>query len=97
MLDGKYTSSLNTPMGAINGTITLRTQENQVEGMIETMGMKNNFRGMKTKEDECQFTGNFATPMGSIEYNATCRVVQNSLELMANTNKGNFKLTGKRM
>lgn len=97
MLDGKYASSLNTPMGAISGTITLMSNGNNVQGTIETMGMKNNFRGIKTKENECQFTGNFNTPMGNIEYTATCMVVNNQLELMANTNKGNFKMQGKRM
>ena len=40
MLDGKYTSSLNTPMGAINGVITLMSNGNQVQGIVEIMGMK---------------------------------------------------------
>ena len=97
MLDGKYASSLNTPMGAINGTITLITNGNNVQGTIETMGMKNQFQGMKTKENECAFKGNFNTPLGNIQYTATCTVNNNALELMANTNKGSFKLMGKRM
>ena len=97
MLDGKYGCSLNTPMGAINGTITLMCNGNNVQGILETMGMKNNFQGMKTKENECSFKGNFNTPMGQIQYSATCVVNQNQLELMTNTNKGNFKIMGKRM
>ncbi len=97
MLDGKYSSSLNTPMGAINGTITLMSNGNNVQGIIETMGMRNNFVGIKTKENEATFKGNFNTPLGNIQYNATCVVVNGNLELMANTNKGNFKLMGKRM
>lgn len=97
MLDGKYNSSLNTPMGAINGTITLQSRGNNVEGTIETMGMRNTFKGMKTKENECTFSGNFNTPLGTIQYNTTCVVNNNKLELMASTNKGNFKLLGNRM
>lgn len=97
MLDGKYSSSLNTPMGAINGTITLMSQGTNVQGVLETMGMKNNFQGKITKENECQFAGKFNTPLGAIDYQATCSVMQDTLELMANTNKGNFRLTGKRM
>lgn len=97
MLDGKYNSSLNMPMGAINGTITLQSRGNNVEGTIETMGMRNTFKGMKTKENECTFSGNFNTPLGIIQYNATCVVNNNKLELMASTNKGNFKLLGNRM
>ena len=97
MLDGKYTSSLNTPMGAINGTITLMSKNNNVQGILEVMGMKNDFQGMKTAENECKFSGNFNTPLGNIEYNATCKVINNNLELLASTNKGNFRLMGKRM
>ena len=55
MLDGRYTSSLNTPMGVINGMITLSTNGNNVQGTVEIMGMKNQFQGMKTKENECAF------------------------------------------
>lgn len=96
MLDGKYASSLNTPMGAINGTITLMSKGNNVQGIIETMGMRNSFQGMKIGENEAKFTGNFSTPLGNIEYSAICKVMGNNLELLANTNKGNFKLIGKR-
>lgn len=97
MLDGKYSSSLNTPMGAINGTITLMSNANNVQGIIETMGMRNQFNGTKTKDNECTFNGNFNTPLGNIQYTATCIVNHNTLELIANTNKGNFKLMGNRM
>lgn len=97
MLDGRYSSSLNTPMGGINGTITLKCNGNYVQGILEAMGMKNNFQGMKTNENECQFKGNFNTPMGNIEYTAMCKVMNNNLELIANTNKGSFKIMGKRM
>lgn len=97
MLDGKYGCSLNTPMGAINGTITLMSNGNNVQGILETMGMKNNFQGRKANENECDFKGNFNTPLGNIEYTARCTVNGNQLELMTNTNKGNFKITGKRM
>ncbi len=97
MLDGKYNASLNTPIGAINGVITLNTNGNEVIGVLETMGMKNNFRGNKINEQQCKFSGNFSTPLGNINYMATCTVNNNVLELMANTNKGSFKIMGKRM
>lgn len=96
MLDGKYGCSLNTPMGPINGTITLMTAGNIAQGVLETMGMKNTFKGNKTKENECTFSGNFNTPMGAINYTASCIVNGNMLEVMANTNKGSFKIQGKR-
>lgn len=97
MFDGKYSASINTPMGAINGAITLITKGNNAEGFIEIMGMKNKFKGMMMKPNIAKFSGNFSTPIGNIEYNAMCTVVNDTLELSANTNKGNFKIQGKRM
>ena len=97
MLDGKYSSSLNTPIGAITGIITLMSNGNNVQGILETMGMRNEFNGIRTKENECNFRGDFNTPLGNIQYTATCIVNNNTLELIANTNKGNFKLVGNRM
>lgn len=97
MLDGKYGCSLNTPMGALNGSITLMSNGNDVQGILEIMGMRNAFNGKRTRQNECGFKGNFNTPMGNIEYNATCIVNGNELELITSTNKGNFKILGKRM
>lgn len=98
MFDGKYRASINTPMGPMNGVITLMSKENNsVQGMIEIIGMKNSFSGMKMQENAAKFSGKFNTPLGSIEYNATCTVINNNLELVANTNKGNFKIQGVRV
>lgn len=97
MIDGKYNCSLNTPMGPINGVITLKSNGNSMQGTLEAMGMKNNFQGTKTKENECQFKGNFNTPMGNIAYTANCVIMSNNLELVASTNKGSFKITGRRI
>ena len=96
MFDGKYSASINSPMGPINGIITLVSKGNNAEGVIEVMGMKNAFKGMKIKPNVAKFSGNFNTPLGNIEYNAMCTVVNDTLELSANTNKGNFKIQGKR-
>jgi len=97
MFNGKYSASINTPMGAINGTITLMNNNNSAQGIIEMMGMRNTFKGEMVKDNIAKFSGNFNTPLGNIEYNATCTVVNDTLELMANTNKGNFKIQGKRV
>ena len=97
MLDGKYNVSLNTPLGAINGTITLICNGNNVQGIIETMGMKNSFNGSKIYNDKCKFTGSLNTPIGNITYNATCSISNDVLTLEASTPQGNFKITGKKI
>lgn len=97
MLDGTYNISLNTPIGALNGQITLITNGNNVQGIVETMGMKNSFNGSKISNDKCKFSGNLNTPLGNLSYNAICTVQNNILDLEANTAQGNFKISGKRI
>ena len=97
MLDGTYKLSLNTPMGALSGNITLNTNGNNVQGILETLGMKSNFNGSKIAYDKCKFSGNLNTPMGKINYTATCIVVDNNLELDISTSQGSFNLKGKRI
>lgn len=61
------------------------------------MGMKNQFNGIMTNENECDFKGSFSTPIGAINYNAKCSVNGNVLHLITNSNKGNFTIQGKRI
>ena len=97
MLDGTYNVALNTPMGPINGNITLITNGNNVQGIIETMGMRSSFNGNKISNDKCRFDGAVNSPFGKINYNATCSVFENNLELDANTGQGTIKIVGKRI
>lgn len=97
MLDGKYNVSLNTPLGNINGSITLISNGNNVQGIIETMGMKNNFNGTKISNNVCKFTGSLNTPIGNITYNAMCSVFNNILTLEATTPQGNFQIKGNKI
>ena len=96
MLDGKYGILLNSPMGPINGNITLITNGNNVQGILDIMGMNSNLNGFKISNDKCKFTGNFNTPLGNINYDAVCTVNGNSLQIDANTKYGNLKIEGKR-
>ena len=97
MLDGTYQISLSSPIGPLNGTLSLITNGNNVQGILETMGMKSNFSGLKIANDKCKFSGNFNTPMGKISYNAIGSVSSNNLTLDINTSQGNLKLVGKKI
>lgn len=97
MLDGTYNISLNTPLGGINGKLSLFSNPTSVEGVIEVMEMKNSFKGSKLSDNMCQFSGNLPTPLGNVSYTATCEVRHNTLELNAKTNLGNIKILGARV
>lgn len=97
MLEGKYKVSLNTPIGPINGVISLLTNGNSVQGIIETMGMKSSFYGSKIANEKCKFNGNLNSPFGQITYDAICTVNNNSLVLEASTSQGKIKISGTRI
>lgn len=96
MLDGTYSTSLNTPMGNMNGMITLITNGNSVQGIIEVMGSKSSFSGVKVSNDKCTFNGNLKTPIGAIDYKAICTVIGDILNMEIYLPQGSFKMTGKR-
>ena len=38
MVDGKYSIVMQTPMGPVNGTLTLKTDGERLSGILEAMG-----------------------------------------------------------
>ena len=48
-MDGIYEISINTPMGPMRGKVTLKTNGDTINGMLEIMGMKNNLSNGKVK------------------------------------------------
>lgn len=97
MIDGIYNCRMKTQMGEIPGKITLQTNGTTLSGIVETMGMKNKFTGGKINGNTCNFKGNFNTMLGSIEYNIKGTIVGNNLKIVADTNKGQFIITGEKM
>ncbi|MFR8103772.1 MAG: hypothetical protein ACLU8F_01615 [Clostridia bacterium] len=94
MIDGIYDCKMNTQMGDITGKITLKTNGNELSGIVETMGTKNQFTGGKLQGNTCNFKGSFNTMLGRIDYNINGKVVGNQLEIVADTNKGKFCIKG---
>lgn len=95
-MDGIYITQVNTPMGVIDGKIALKTVGQKVEGNLQLMGMNGNFQGIKKGENICEFSGKLNTILGSIQYNVIGELIGEDLKITATTNKGEFKLIGKR-
>ena len=94
-MDGIYDIKLNTPMGAMNGKVMLKTNGENIEGVLEIMGMKNSLNGGKVKGNQCYFKGNIKNNALSIEYEIMGQLTGNILNIYAKTNMGEFKLQGK--
>lgn len=96
-MDGIYEIKLNTPMGAMSGKVTLKTNGENVDGVLEIMGMKNNLNGGRVKGNQCYFKGNIKNNALNIEYELMGQLTGNILNIFAKTNMGEFKLQGKKI
>lgn len=96
-MDGIYEIKLNTPMGAMSGKVTLKTNGENIDGVLEIMGMKNNLNGGRAKGNQCYFKGNIKNNALNIEYELMGQLTGNILNIFAKTNMGEFKLQGKKI
>ncbi|NLC88224.1 MAG: hypothetical protein GX682_05605 [Clostridiaceae bacterium] len=96
-MDGIYEIVMNTPMGNMNGKVTLKSNGDNLNGVLEIMGMKNNLTGGKVKGNQCYFKGNMKNNAINIEYEIMGQLSNNILNIFAKTNMGEFKLQGKKI
>lgn len=96
-MDGIYQITMNTPMGAMNGKVILKTNGENLTGVLEIMGMKNNLGNGKVKGSQCYFKGNIKNNALNIEYEIMGQLTGNILNIYAKTNMGEFKLQGKKI
>lgn len=96
-MDGIYEISMNTPMGAMSGKVTLKSNGEILNGILEIMGMKNNLTGGRVKGNQCYFKGDIKNNAINIAYEIMGQLTGNVLNIYAKTNMGEFKLQGKKI
>lgn len=96
-MDGIYELSINTPMGPVTGKLGLKTKGEELTGIVEVMGMRNNIVGGKVQGNKCYFSGNFKNSVLNLTYDITGELVNGVLNIMAKTNMGQFQLQGKKI
>lgn len=96
-MDGMYQIKIKTPMGMMDGKITLKTNNSNIEGIIEMMGMKHSLNNGKVKGNQCYFKGNLQNNAMSIQYEIMGELNNNILDIYAKTNMGEFKIQGKKI
>lgn len=96
-MDGIYEIKINTPMGAMSGKVSLKTNGENIDGVLDIMGMKNNLNGGRIKGNQCYFKGNIKNNALNIEYEIMGQLTGNILNIFAKTNMGEFKLQGKKI
>lgn len=68
-----------------------------LNGVLEIMGMKNNLAGGKVRDNQCYFKGNIKNNALNIQYEIMGELQANILNIYAKTNMGEFKLQGKKI
>ena len=96
-MDGVYQVKVKTPMGMIDGKITLKTNGKNIEGILEVMGMKHSLNNGMVKGNQCYFKGNIQNNAVNIQYEIMGEVQNNILNVYAKTNMGEFKIQGKKV
>ena len=96
-MDGIYEIDINTPMGKMSGKISLKSNGDSLEGVLEIMGMKNALTGGRIKGNQCYFKGEIKNNALNIRYEIMGQLMGNILNIYAKTNMGEFKLQGKKI
>lgn len=97
MVDGKYSIVMQTPMGPVNGILTLKTDGEHLSGMLEAMGSRHPFTDGTVRGDECHFTNVFQTPLGKIQLSVKGLVQGEAFHATARTQMGVITALGKRV
>ena len=96
-MDGIYQIIFNTPMGKMEGKLMLKTNGENIEGIIEIMGTKNSLTNGKVKENQCYFSGNMQNNAINLKYEIMAKLQNDLLMIYAKTNMGEFKMQGKKI
>ena len=96
-MDGIYEISINTPMGNLSGKVILKANGENLEGILEIMGMKNTLTGGKQQGNQCYFKGDIKNNALNIKYEIMGKLQGNILNIYAKTNMGEFKLQGRKI
>lgn len=95
-MEGTYYAKVNTPKGIIDGKMILKQEGNKLSGTVQAMGLSTTFNNGYVNGNTCKFSGTIQAMIFNIRYEAIGTLVGDELTLDIATNKGEFKIVGKR-
>lgn len=96
MVNGKYSITLKTPLGARKGELELSGTEEKLHAVLNVMKKVNEFEGSADGND-FKLEGVLKTGIGSFECTFTGTVSENVLSGIGKSRKGEITLTGTRL
>ena len=96
-IDGKFKSSMNTPMGVKDGYLTFDTSGGDLSGILEILDKENPFSGGEFDGVNIKFSGEFQSIMGKTHYDGEGTLDGDNLTGVSHTKLGDMPLTGFRI
>ncbi len=97
LLDGTYAIRMRTLLGTKNGTLTLCADGAHISGVLDILGSQNQITGGTVSGNRYRFCGEMKTALGCVPYEAQGSIEEDALAILAQTAKGDFKITGTRI
>lgn len=96
MPESTYPVSISTPMGEMDGTVTLNIQGEALSGSIDFMSNESAFSGgVIDAEGNLSFQGELTTPIGPMPYSITGTFADGKIHAVAKTKLGNLTIQSK--
>lgn len=96
MSDNQHDVVISTPMGDMDGKVTLNIEGNQLSGTIFFMKNENQFSGGTIDETgKISFQGDLKTPIGKMDYTITGTLIDGKVHALAKTKMGDLAIESK--
>ena len=96
MPENQYDVVISTPMGNMDGKVTLNIEGDQLSGTIFFMKNENQFSGGSIdKAGNVSFQGDLKTPVGKIPYSITGTFLHGEIHAVAKTKMGDLAIESK--
>lgn len=90
-----YRITLQTPMGARYGTMSVNWADKMLNGMMDILNHKEPFKGTVEENGDCRITGRLVTLMRNIEFTAVGNISPEFVYLAVQGERNNFELYGR--
>ncbi|WP_055666925.1 hypothetical protein [Desnuesiella massiliensis] len=96
-MEGKYSITLETPMGEEKGILELKVNGDNASGTIIAKNKKNPFTGGQIKGSKLTFSGKLKIAFMTFAYTADCVIENGVLKGTVSTKHGGFKVKGNKI
>lgn len=96
-MEGKYSITLETPIGVEKGILELKINGNNASGTIIAKNKENPFTGGEIKGSKLIFSGKLKVAIMTFAYTANCTIENGVLKGTVSTKYGELKVKGNKI